>query len=63
MDGIVVADTNHNRARASDTSETRRQVQRDGRYEEGMARMAYGAGFFENYLANPQSKLLRLSKR
>ena len=39
------------------------EVQRDGRYEEGMARMAYGAGFFENYLANPQSKLLRLSKR
>lgn len=23
----------------------------------------YGAGYFENYLANPQSKLLRLSKR
>ena len=23
----------------------------------------YGAGFFENYVANPQSKLLRLSKR
>lgn len=23
----------------------------------------YGAGFFENYLANPQSKLLRLTKR
>lgn len=24
---------------------------------------AYGAGFFENYLANPQSKLLRLTRR
>jgi hypothetical protein len=23
----------------------------------------YGTNFFENYLANPQSKLLRLSKR
>ena len=23
----------------------------------------YGAGFFENYLANPQSKLLRLNRR
>jgi hypothetical protein len=25
--------------------------------------VTYGAGFFENYLANPQSKLLCLSKR
>lgn len=28
--------------------------------DEGLA--TYGARFFENYLANPQSKLLRLSK-